>query len=117
MTLKIWPPGRVTSSCDAGAAGGAPDRARGKRAAAEPDLVAGEPRSAVTGRPRYAASAALPRSSRPWRSKTAIGVADRVEGGLPLLLAGADEGVQPRVLHADRGLVGDDAEERARPRA
>ena len=72
VTLKIRSPGQVTSSWTQALPAARPTAHCGNGPPQSPTWSHERPRSAVTGRPRYDASAALPRRRRPWRSKTAI---------------------------------------------
>jgi hypothetical protein len=96
---------------DAGAAGGPADGALRKRTAAEPDLVAREAAQRGHGPAQVRRQRRVAAEEAPVAVEDRDRVAHRVERGLPFLLAGADEGVQPRVLHADGHLVRDDPEE------
>ena len=118
MTLKICSSGSVTSVADAGV------RQRARR-----------PRSRDTPPPQNPTSSQVdPRSAgdRPAEMRGERGVAaqqpaaavehgdriaDRVEGLLPLRLPRAHEVVEPRVLHGDGDLPGDDRRAAARPPA
>ena len=117
VTLKICPSGSVTSPprlliVSARGARRSPDNSPSPQ---KPTSSHVRPRSAGDRRDRDARRAPRCRAGAAAAVEDSDGVADRVEGLLPFPLAARTNCVQPRVLHGDRDLSGDDRRAAAGP--